>query len=202
MTQTKEERKAKAKERRARPENKLKERANNKLRRDRPEEKAKLKEYASRPEVKAKAKKQRDKPEVKAKAKEKRDRPEEKAKQLEYMKKWREENREQHRAVTRRSVNRSRLERKQKVFSHYSNGSLKCACCGVQGLEFLTLDHIISRKKMDLDLQLMNMDYSSELEGKDLYYWLEKNNFPSGFQILCWNCNFAKGSLGKCPHKK
>ena len=36
---------------------------------------------------------------------------------------------------------------------------------------------------------------------ENLNYWLEKNNFPSGFQILCWNCNFAKGSLGKCPHE-
>jgi len=120
------------------------------------------------------------------------------------MRKWRSipENREKHRAWTRDWANRTRLERKQKVFSHYTNGSLKCACCGVKGLEFLTLDHIISRKAMESDLQLMSMGYSAKLHGKDLYYWLEKNNFPSGFQILCWNCNFAKGSLGKCPHKK
>lgn len=119
----------------------------------------------------------------------------------EYQKKWREENREKHRAGTRRWANKTRLERKQKVFSHYSNGSEKCACCGVIGLEFLTLDHIIPRKEMESDLQLMNMGYSAKLHGKELYYWLEKNNFPSGFQILCWNCNFAKGSLGECPHK-
>jgi len=156
----------------------------------------------SKEERKAQAKEYRDRPENKAKIKEKRDRPEEKAKVKIYGKKWREENREQHRAVTRSSVNRSRLERKQKVFSHYSNGSLKCACCGVQGLEFLTVDHIISRKTMESDLQLMKMGYSAKLHGKDLYYWLEKNNFPSGFQILCWNCNFAKGSLGKCPHEE
>ena len=118
-----------------------------------------------------------------------------------YQKKWREENREKHRAGSRDWANRTRLERKQKVFSHYSNGSLKCACCGVKGLEFLTIDHIISRKTMELDLQLMNMGYSAKLHGKDLYYWLEDNDFPTGFQILCWNCNFAKGSLGECPHE-
>jgi hypothetical protein len=55
---------------------------------------------------------------------------------------------------------------------------------------------------MESDLPLMNMGYSAKLHGKDLYYWLEDNDFPSGFQILCWNCNFAKGSLGKCPHEK
>jgi hypothetical protein len=135
-------------------------------------------------------------------AKKLRDIPEVYAKQLEYMKKWREENREKHRAGSRKWANKTRLERKQKVFSHYSNGSLKCACCGVKGLEFLTVDHIISRKTMESDLQLMNMGYSAKLHGKELYYWLENNDFPSGFQILCWNCNFAKGSLGKCPHQK
>jgi 5-methylcytosine-specific restriction endonuclease McrA len=153
-------------------------------------------------ERKAQAKEIRDRPENKAKMKEKRDRPEEKAKTKIYMKKWREENLEKHRASSRDWANRTRLERKQKVFSHYSNGSLKCACCGVKGLEFLTIDHIISRKTMESDLELMNMGYSAKLFAKELYYWLEKNNFPSGFQILCWNCNFAKGSLGECPHEK
>ena len=185
MTQTKEERNAKERERRATPEA----RAKQKEKRDRPEEKAKQKARTQTPEARAKRK-------------EKRDRPEEHAKTKIYMKKWREENREKHRALSRDWANRTRLERKQKVFSHYSNGSLKCACCGVQGLEFLTVDHIISRKKMELDLQLMNMGYSAKLHGKDLYYWLEDNDFPSGFQILCWNCNFAKGSLGECPHQK
>jgi 5-methylcytosine-specific restriction endonuclease McrA len=153
-------------------------------------------------ERKAKEKARSQTPEARAKQKARRNIPEVHAKQLEYMKKWREENREKHRAGSRRWANKTRLERKQKVFSHYSNGSQKCACCGVKGLEFLTLDHIIPRKKMESDLQLMKMGYSAKLQGKDLYYWLEKNNFPSGFQILCWNCNFAKGSLGKCPHEK
>ena len=162
------------------------------------ERKAKRKERDQRPENIAK----RTSPEYKAKMKEKRDRPEAKAKAKIYMKKWHNENLEKARAGSRNYLKRTRLERKQKVFSYYTDGSLKCACCGVQGLEFLTVDHIISRKKMDLDLQLMNMGYSSELDGKDLYYWLEKNNFPSGFQILCWNCNFAKHNLGKCPHKE
>jgi len=42
------------------------------------------------------------------------------------------------------------------------------------------------------------MDMSSDV----LYSWLKKNNFPKGFQVLCMNCNFAKGKLGKCPHQK
>ena len=27
-----------------------------------------------------------------------------------------------------------------------------------------------------------------------------KNNYPEGFQVLCSNCNFAKGKYGSCPH--
>jgi hypothetical protein len=32
--------------------------------------------------------------------------------------------------------------------------------------------------------------------------WLVQHNFPTGFQILCMNCNFAKGKLGTCPHQE
>ena len=34
-----------------------------------------------------------------------------------------------------------------------------------------------------------------------MYRWLEKNGFPSGFQTLCHNCNWAK-SRGGCPHQR
>ena len=37
--------------------------------------------------------------------------------------------------------------------------------------------------------------------GVALYRWLKKNNFPEGFQVLCWNCNHAKFfNGGNCPH--
>ncbi|MFF4026970.1 hypothetical protein ACFYY5_29380 [Nocardia elegans] len=26
------------------------------------------------------------------------------------------------------------------------------------------------------------------------------DNFPSGYQVLCWNCNVAKHIYGVCPH--
>lgn len=37
--------------------------------------------------------------------------------------------------------------------------------------------------------------------GKQLYYWRIKHNFPADYQVLCMNCNGAKGKLGYCPHK-
>ena len=73
----------------------------------------------------------------------------------------------------------------------------KCTCCGEDNLVFLAIDHIKGdgnqhRKKLFGD------KHTSYL----FYRWLEKNNFPSGFQVLCHNCNFAKWRCGVCPHQK
>jgi len=82
---------------------------------------------------------------------------------------------------------------KSDVMEHYSNGKNECACCGVKGLVFLTIDHI-------------NGDGATERKSKKhktgvmFYVWLRKNNYPSGFQVLCHNCNQAKRQLSKCPH--
>ena len=36
----------------------------------------------------------------------------------------------------------------------------------------------------------------------DIYGWLEKNGFPDGFQVLCYNCNISKHrNKGVCEHK-
>ena len=84
----------------------------------------------------------------------------------------------------------------------YSKSIPKCVCCGVKGNEFLAIDHIKGRKEMDSEPELKKIGYSSKLVSGKLYVWLRNNNFPKGFQILCHNCNFAKGKLGKCPHQK
>ena len=77
----------------------------------------------------------------------------------------------------------------------YSEGELKCACCGENIIEFLTIDHVNNdgaehRKKFKI------------WSGWKTYDWLIKNNFPEGFQVLCMNCNFAKAHFGHCPHKE
>ena len=88
------------------------------------------------------------------------------------------------------------------VLEGYSRSIPKCVCCGVKGNEFLAIDHINGRKEMDTEPELKKIGYSSKLEGKKLHTWLRNNNFPKGFQVLCHNCNFAKGQLGKCPHNE
>jgi len=76
------------------------------------------------------------------------------------------------------------------VFTHYSGGTPKCACCGSTYTEFLTLDHINGD----------GAQHRRELKGRRVYRWVKAHDYPSGFQVLCMNCNFAKGMFGFCPH--
>ena len=32
--------------------------------------------------------------------------------------------------------------------------------------------------------------------------WLKRNGYPAGYQVLCFNCNFAKHRKGACPHTR
>jgi len=80
-----------------------------------------------------------------------------------------------------------------KIINHYSKGKVKCACCGEFHIEFLVIDHIKGGGRAQ----------RKELGGtRNFYKWVIKNNYPRGFQILCHNCNCAKGFYGYCPHKR
>lgn len=82
-------------------------------------------------------------------------------------------------------------EAKRKVFEYYG---LKCACkkCPYPepGIEFLNVDHINND----------GSEHRKKIKNYDIYRWLIKENFPPGFQTLCWNCNLAKRVIGVCPH--
>lgn len=97
------------------------------------------------------------------------------------------------------SSNRKRKQTRQRlredVLIYYGNGKAICACCGETELAFLSIDHIngggvAERKKV-----------SNGRAGGVFYSWLKKNSFPTGYQVLCHNCNQAKGAYGVCPHK-
>jgi 5-methylcytosine-specific restriction endonuclease McrA len=90
---------------------------------------------------------------------------------------------------------------RKNVISFYSKGKNQCVCCGVKGLPFLTIDHIIPKRQMDKNSKLKKIGYSSRMNPDALVNWLYKYH-PEGFQILCWNCNYAKGAEGQCPHQK
>jgi len=94
-----------------------------------------------------------------------------------------------HPERTKELNQKSELKLKLDVFNHYSNGTMKCKCCEETILEFLSLDHINGGGNRQRNQY-----------GSKLYRKLRKASYPSGFQILCYNCNMAKGFFGKCPH--
>jgi hypothetical protein len=74
-----------------------------------------------------------------------------------------------------------------------------CACCGEDTPEFLTLDHI---KNDGADHRRL-LGGRSHCPSTQMYRWLKAAGFPrDNFQLLCYNCNCAKGKYGACPHSK
>ena len=71
-------------------------------------------------------------------------------------------------------------------------GGPKCKCCGEKTIEFLTLDHINGGGNK----------HRKEIggAGSKMLLWLKGNGYPSGIQVLCYNCNSAKAYYGLCPH--
>src|SRR3990167_2782356 len=124
------------------------------------------------------------------------------ARELKRSRKWKSENKERHLESSRRysrehateiSEKRKAQRRilKQKVINGYGG---KCECCNESILEFLTLDHINDdgaehRRKL------------RSRQSRRLYDDIIWRNFPSGFRVLCFNCNSARGFYGYCPHK-
>lgn len=85
-------------------------------------------------------------------------------------------------------------ERRLEVLSHYCGGQAPhCACCGEQQIEFLSLDHVDGGG---------NQHKRRIGRGWTLMRWLQANGYPDGYQVLCHNCNQAKGYYGVCPHQR
>lgn len=69
---------------------------------------------------------------------------------------------------------------------HEAYGGAVCVGCGKTDRRCLQVDHINNdggqhrRRLAEEDPQLK------------FYHWLKRENFPSGFQILCANCNWIK----------
>jgi len=176
------------------PEARSKARENNqKYRTSNPEKIKKYKaEYKKNDDMNTKDKARRQTPEYKAKDKARRQTPEYKAKKKEYslrpeVKVMKKEYRKRDSAI------------KLEVFSTYSkrhsdNEIPCCRCCGENfNIIFLTIDHIEGREHLSKT--------EKDQSGGQLYRWLKRNNYPEGYQVLCWNCNSAKGLLGECPHE-
>lgn len=82
---------------------------------------------------------------------------------------------------------------KRMIFKHYGE---VCVCCGEDNLAFLSIDHIDSNGGA-------HRKAIGKSSGIGFYTWLKLNNFPDGFQTLCFNCNIARHhSGGICPHQQ
>ena len=87
-----------------------------------------------------------------------------------------------------------RLRYRELAIEYYSNGRKICACCNEKVQQFLTIDHIDGGGNKHRKL-------IGIAGGHNFYYWLKRNNYPEGYQVLCMNCNHAKGIFGICPHQ-
>jgi len=109
-----------------------------------------------------------------------------------------------HKQFKPRILASQRLRRKalrNEILSAYGGA---CACCGESEPEFLSIDHIdesgADHRRALGGKQGDTRRFSAG--GEKTYKWLKDRGFPTdGFQLLCMNCNFAKGKLGECPHK-
>ena len=92
----------------------------------------------------------------------------------------REKSQKRHKAFITRA--------RKAVFDHY--GCI-CVCCGEANEVFLSMDHIEGG----------GGKHRKNIMSGNTYRWIQRNNFPSYFQVLCFNCNWAKYINGICPHQ-
>lgn len=122
-----------------------------------------------------------------------------------YSKNWRKNNnvkakelakeyRLKNKLIIREKAKAQTLLLKMRIYNHYSNYDIRCNCCGERHIEFLSLDHINND----------GAEHRKDIGVSSLYSWIIKNQFPSNYQILCMNCNCAKGRDKEhlCVHQK
>jgi hypothetical protein len=96
-------------------------------------------------------------------------------------------------AAARRYYNFRRREAarrsRPRLIAHYGGA---CACCGETAAAFLDVVDLRDSAPRDRERQLR------------LYAFLARPRPagpPPGFQVLCANCNHARGRHGSCPHQ-
>lgn len=90
------------------------------------------------------------------------------------------------------NAKRYRDELRMTALVYYSEtGIPECMCCHESEIKFLAIDHINGGGTI----------HRKEIGTSNLVAWLRRNDYPEGFQVLCHNCNMAKGFYGVCPHK-
>lgn len=76
---------------------------------------------------------------------------------------------------------------REKLLEYYGG---TCACCGEDKFEFLGFDHKKGGGCKERKGRSSSVFIASLRKGR------------KDIQVLCHNCNLAKGFYGKCPHKR
>jgi hypothetical protein len=96
------------------------------------------------------------------------------------------------RSKLNKQANERNRKIKIKVLEYYSNGELKCANPYhihnevIINPTLLTIDHING------DGYKEKGKHGRRIGGSAFYRKLLRQNFPDGFQVLCWNCQAYK----------
>lgn len=119
----------------------------------------------------------------------------------EYQRRAHQKNRVKRNAGSRlyyaRNAERARTRARERIrvlkdAAYAAYGGYVCRCCGETEVAFLCVDHV-------------NNDgyaHRKAVPAHSLYFWLAKEGYPAGFQILCMNCNHGKRiNGGVCPHR-
>ena len=87
-----------------------------------------------------------------------------------------------------------------KAYSVGKNPQCACPGCEENRLPFLCIDHIEGGGNTQRNA--LSTPKSAKIHnnpgGGAFYRWLRKNNYPTGYQVMCHNCNVAR-STGPCP---
>lgn len=81
----------------------------------------------------------------------------------------------------------SRRRKRIETIARYGG---KCECCAENDWGFLEFDHVNNDGSV----------HRKEVSSAKMVEWLISNNYPDSIQLLCSNCNKAKGLYGSCPH--
>lgn len=85
---------------------------------------------------------------------------------------------------------------KREAMEHY--GGAFCKCCGETELLMLSLDHVAS----DGAAHRKAITGTTRLLPLQSYIWAKRNGYPAIFQVMCFNCNWARHwNNGICPHE-
>lgn len=114
----------------------------------------------------------------------------------EYRKKYQELHREETNAKAREAYKRDIVKKKEYQKKYIKETKLKfldmygnaCVCCGETIPDLLTIEHKLGQIRKTKETGTVAYRKAIQKYSPDLY------------EILCWNCNCARGQLGYCPH--